>query len=216
MATTNLEPTGPWIKTRFGTFHVDNPVFDIRDIAHALAFIVRFNGHVERFYSVAEHSALVCALMAIKVGGDPLEGLMHDATEAYLSDVPKPFKQRLPELGEWDAKLELAMRTQFNLPLEITPECKKADWLALAIEAICLLEDKGESFTYPPGIYEEALELISLGWKVDAYPPAAARGLWHGLYTHYSHLKNETEITENAKEWQQDRDSAAGYEVSES
>ena len=54
---------GDWIMTFTGRkFWVLDPQpedVNIIDIAHALAMKVRFNGHVSRFYSVAQHSVLV-------------------------------------------------------------------------------------------------------------------------------------------------------------
>lgn len=177
---------GPWIRTRYGRFHADRPVFDSRDIAHALGLIVRFNGHVKRFYSVAEHSLLVAGLMAKYTGGYPFEGLMHDATEAYLSDVPKPFKQRLKDLDAWDHSLERALRIQYNLPEAITAECKKADWLALAIESHFLIEGAGTDFYYPPGVYSEAMSLVNDKWRVQGLEPEVATKLWSNAFEHYS------------------------------
>lgn len=65
-----------------------------RDIAHALAHVCRFGGHVAVFYSVAEHSVAV-ARQAWRLTGDvevTLAALLHDAPEAYLGDVPRPLK----------------------------------------------------------------------------------------------------------------------------
>lgn len=66
----------------------------IEDIAHALALINRFTGHTERPYSVAEHSLLVADIAAAH-GASPsaqLAALLHDAHEAYTSDVSSPAK----------------------------------------------------------------------------------------------------------------------------
>jgi 5'-deoxynucleotidase YfbR-like HD superfamily hydrolase len=79
---------------------------DIGDIAHALSLICRFNGHCNRFYSVAEHSVRVSVLAAELAESESLAehlvtraallGLMHDAAEAYPpGDLAGPVKRYL-------------------------------------------------------------------------------------------------------------------------
>ena len=66
----------------------------MEDIAHALPMICRGNGHVHSFWSVAEHS-ICCAKEARARGFSNkiiLACLLHDASECYMSDVPRPFK----------------------------------------------------------------------------------------------------------------------------
>lgn len=66
----------------------------IDDIAHSLSNICRYNGHSEKFYSVAEHSVLVANCL-LKMGHDMntcLWGLLHDAPETYIGDIPAPLK----------------------------------------------------------------------------------------------------------------------------
>ena len=90
--------------TTFTGIHFDpvNPdisLIDIRDIAHALSLICRGNGHVNNFYSVGQH-CINAAKEAAARGYSKrviLACLIHDAGECYLSDVPRPFKQMLPE-----------------------------------------------------------------------------------------------------------------------
>src|SRR4051812_33702567 len=71
------------------------------DIGHALSNLCRFTGHTARFYSVAEHSLHVWAAVLNLFKGtkrDGLYALLHDASEAYLVDIPRPLKQ-LPEFA---------------------------------------------------------------------------------------------------------------------
>jgi len=146
----------PWVTTRYGKFNLNEPVFDIRDIAHALAQICRFNGQISKFYSVAQHSMTVGRLMEDYNLGDPLEGLLHDATEAYLSDVPSPFKHMLPDWNAIDHRCEIALRKQFSLG-DKTDGCKTADWLALYMEAHYFLRDAGAEFPDPHNLRKQAL-----------------------------------------------------------
>lgn len=76
----------------------DGEKLKIEDIAHALSLLCRGNGHVTHFFSVGQH-CIHCALEAQARGYSRavcLACLLHDGSEAYLSDVPRPFKKTLP------------------------------------------------------------------------------------------------------------------------
>lgn len=81
---------------------------DIRDIAHALSLICRGNGHVKHFYSVAQHS--ISCYMEAKARGYShqiqLACLLHDGSEAYLSDIVRPIKAKLSEYLRIEDKLQ--------------------------------------------------------------------------------------------------------------
>ena len=87
----------------------------ITDIAHALGNQCRFGGHLPRFYSVAQHS-LLCYLIAKEE--EKYDALMHDASEAYLLDMPKPIKVEITQYNEIEDNLMnvLAKKFGFNYP----------------------------------------------------------------------------------------------------
>ena len=182
--TKNLYKDRGWIETAHeGKFDPQSPIFNIKDIAHSLSQLCRFNGHTRVFYSVAEHSLLVSKIMETFCLGDPLEGLLHDATEAYMSDVPAPLKQFLPDWQKLDDSLDLAMRQQFGLSTE-DHRYKSADWVALFIEADFLLRSKGEDFV-DPGKYRESAQIIMRtrpGFIVHYYEPYEAEKLFLERY----------------------------------
>jgi 5'-nucleotidase len=96
-------------------------MFCIEDVAHALSHQCRFGGHLSPFYSVAQHSIL-CAVYAEAQGLDKKEqltALMHDSSEAYLVDIPRPIKKRMPEYKLIEDKLMIFLATafKFNYPL---------------------------------------------------------------------------------------------------
>lgn len=133
----------PIIETRSGIgFSPLAPVVPhirIDDIAHALSNQCRFSGHTRAFYSVAEHSARVAQLLK-SWGCDShvqLWGLLHDASEAYLVDIPAPLKCQ-PEFSAYrdaEARLMQAVCTRFGLPAREPPEVRRADAVLLATEA---------------------------------------------------------------------------------
>ena len=97
-----------WIQTHSGiAFDLLKPTPDmivIDDIAHALSNLCRFTGH-SKFYSVAQHSRLASFMVSEQFA---LQALMHDASEAYLTDISAPLKA-LPCMAEYkklEAKLE--------------------------------------------------------------------------------------------------------------
>ena len=97
--------------------------FRIEDIAHALSLICRGNGQVQSFWSVGEH-CIACAKEAAARGLPDrlvLACLLHDAAECYLSDVPRPFKKKLPAYQEAEDRI-LSLVYQRFLGLELTEE----------------------------------------------------------------------------------------------
>jgi uncharacterized protein len=129
-----------WIQTHTGkAFDFKNPRpqdICIEDIAHALSHICRFAGHVKNFYSVAEHSWFVSMQVPPQ---DALAGLLHDATEAYLVDVPKPLKDLLPEYSHYETLAWTAVAYRFNLPIRLPESVKTADCQMLLAERDALI-----------------------------------------------------------------------------
>ena len=130
-----------WITTYTGKkFPVKQPrPFDINgtDIAHGLSLTCRFGGQIREFYSVAQHSMLVTSLLPEKIAA---YGFLHDASEAYLCDIPGPIKG-LPEMEgykELEKRYMKTIYTAFSMrePSEaILRLVKKADALVLRNEA---------------------------------------------------------------------------------
>lgn len=95
----------------------------IEDIAHALSLICRGNGHVKSFYSVGQH-CIYCAKEAAARGFSrrvALACLLHDASECYMSDVPRPFKKSLPSYVEQEERLLSVVYERF-LGSDVTEE----------------------------------------------------------------------------------------------
>ena len=118
--------------------HILNPApseIDIVDIAHALANICRFGGHVPRFFSVAQHSVLVSDLL-VEWGRQELAlwGLLHDAAEAYLGDLIRPLKLSVLGYAELEEKMMAAISIRFSLPPGLPSEVQRADNAILATE----------------------------------------------------------------------------------
>lgn len=129
-----------WIQTFSGRrFNIFNPHIDsivIQDIAHSLSRICRFNGHIKAdHYSVAQHSVLVSYICDIK---DQFHGLLHDASEAYISDLGHPIKHSglFENYIEVENNLQLAIYKRFGLKSLNEPDSvKMADKVLLATEA---------------------------------------------------------------------------------
>lgn len=101
----------------------------IEDIAHPLSLMTRANGHFPQFYSVGQHS-IQCAKEAIARGYEEelvLDCLLHDASEAYLSDITRPVKKNMPVYREIEAVLQNAIFQKFlgKLPDEAQMICIK-------------------------------------------------------------------------------------------
>ena len=87
----------------------------IEDIAHALSLLCRGNGHVSTFWSVAQHCIICAREAAAREWPDRLvlACLLHDASECYLSDVPRPFKAELAGYRDHEDRLLQMIYTRY-------------------------------------------------------------------------------------------------------
>lgn len=132
-----------WIQTRSGLrFDVLNPdpaLIQIEDIAVSLSRQCRYTGHTSAFWSVAQHSVIVSQECDHE---DALWGLLHDASEAYLIDIPRPLK-RLPQFSfyrDLEDGVMQAVCDRFGLPYDMPASVKRLDTEILVTEAEQLMQ----------------------------------------------------------------------------
>lgn len=126
--------TADYILTYTGLkMDVFNPTIDmicIEDIAHSLSNTCRFGGHTQAFYSVAEHS-IRCSYLAQR---NKLQALLHDASEAYLMDIPRPIKNKLVGYQEMEDNLMTLIAKKFGFEFPLTEDVIAVDNIMLDLE----------------------------------------------------------------------------------
>jgi hypothetical protein len=132
-----------WIQTytdrAFDPVHPVASAVHLEDIAQSLSLQCRFAGHVQEHYSVAQHSVLVFRLVESWTSSTTaqIQALLHDASEAYLVDVPAPLKQTA--LGriyyDYERRVANVIGTRFGVSLDPIPRVvRTADAIMLATE----------------------------------------------------------------------------------
>src|SRR6185312_10187038 len=138
-----MERNGSWMQTAHGRvfWPLDPRAEEVHldDIAWALSYQIRFAGHALGPYTVAEHCVRV-ARLARSMGatrGEVKAALLHDASEAYVVDVPRPLKPYLKEYKAIERRVQDAIATRFDMPLGCFewPIVHKCDGAMLATEA---------------------------------------------------------------------------------
>jgi uncharacterized protein len=159
---------GDWMQTYTGrAFYVMSPAaedIDPVDVAHALALICRYGGHVNRFYSVAEHCVLMSHAVAPENG---LWALLHDATEAYVGDMIRPLKHAMPTYREAEDRLMTVICDRFGLDHACPDEVKAADNRILRDERAALM-------AVPPLPWSSIENVRPLGVRIEGWLPVEA------------------------------------------
>lgn len=174
---------GDWMQTFSGqAFWPLDPRADeieLIDIAHSLSMQCRYAGHCRHFYSVAEHSVLIARAMP----NDDLAriALLHDATEAYMVDLPRPVKNHMRDYKAAEIRLWRIIAERFNLPICGSPVVDAAD-------NRILLDEMSQLMAKPPKPWDipgtpEPLGVTIMGWspasaKTEFLQTANRLGLW--------------------------------------
>lgn len=146
-----------------------------RDIARGLATEYRYGGHTSELYTVAEHSVIVSFCVPQQ---HALRALLHDASEAYIRDLPSPVK-KLPELAGYrlvEERLQNAIYARFGI------DPADAHGAAAVREAdIRILADETEQIQPRANVYDEQiaqLGIVSYGHALMCFEPADAERVW--------------------------------------
>lgn len=129
-----------YTRKRFNPFQPQPADICVRDIAHSLSLICRFNGHVVWHYSIAQHSLMVADLLPPELR---LWGVLHDTAECIGGDMVRPLKHT-PEMWMFrrvEHGIQAAVYSWFGLNIADEPIdlLKRADKMAVKAEMYALL-----------------------------------------------------------------------------
>jgi hypothetical protein len=158
---------GDWMQTfsgrQFWPLDPRSNEIDITDIAGPLSKLCRYGGQCLKFYSVAEHCVHVASFAPPKL---KLTALLHDASEAYLSDVIRPIKSHLSNYLAIEAELEKAVAQRFDLEWPWHQEVKRLDTAILA-------DERDQAMAPPPIPWSQTTE-PPLGVTLQFWTPDVA------------------------------------------
>lgn len=130
----------------------------LEDIAHALSLMCRGNGQVVHFYSVGQH-CINCAKEAEARGWNArlqLGSLLHDAAEAYMSDLITPIKVHMPQYYEIEDRFLKAVYDKFGLA-----DLSKEEWnQIMEVDRALLTYDLVELLKEP--VPEEGYQVVRI------------------------------------------------------
>lgn len=180
------------------------------DIASGLSGACRFAAQTEVFYSVAQHTVMVADLvedfLAEDGDGDApiaailLAALHHDSHEAFMSDLPAPLKQILPEYDRIALGLDIAIFEAIGLSSRVREDdiralIDRADMVARCIEAEEVIPMAAEVvLANAGGVSEVDLERGRTVWRTPLVP-AEARELFSAQEDRY-HAALQREASE--------------------
>ena len=158
----------------------------IEDIAHSLAYQCRYTGHTREFYSVAQH----CVLMAENPDllGDPMAKLLHDASEAYIGDIAKPWKRLLrvntktavgskcEPVGDFEDKIQEVIGVALGIDLSYSAEVKEADIRMMATEIRDVMPKMPPGFEWGVDVSNPVEE------KIISWPPEWTEKIFLAMY----------------------------------
>ncbi len=110
-----------WITTylgeKFNPLDPDKSKIHLSDIAHGLSNTCRYSGQCKFFYSVAQHSVLLARSLPEHMRPT---ALLHDAAEAYLTDIPSLIKPALCGYKAIENNLLYAIFDKFGMTYDYT------------------------------------------------------------------------------------------------
>lgn len=142
----------------------------IDDIAHALAAAPRFGGHTRQPYSVVAHCCHVAEMLP---KSEQLGGLLHDASEGYMCDLPRPIKRLLPDYTALQKQVMETIAIRFGFPWPESSLVKQADNAALYLERQALFDQlpifTGKDENAPPAsviAYVKPPKKVKWDWEL--------------------------------------------------
>lgn len=152
------------------SWYVDNiqpDMIDIVSIAKGLAKQCRFGGQIDYFYSVAQHSILLRNALPCEPQFK-IFGLLHDAAEAYIGDMPKPIKVTLPDFNKLEDRVMQAIASKYTMYYPFPATVKEYDSRILVDEATQLFNDTPDWIQdyIDGGVEPLGINIVPWRWQV--------------------------------------------------
>lgn len=183
-----MRKSNEYICMRDGSkFYLEKPTLKsirLNDIAHALAMLCRYTGHVPEFYSVAQHAVLVSLLSKY-----PLAALHHDSSETFTGDCNKPLKRMLGEEYsniEHGIMLQIAKKFGFIWDKEVHDEIKYWDVVVLGAEVLSMMPEKAKNFNLNKKLNREQLQKAKK-IKIEAFTWEDSKAAFLARHKELSH-----------------------------